>query len=812
MNEVKKEEKKIERYSPAYVEGLNNKQVESRKEDGLVNKVKDYTKKQYFQIVIKNLFTFYNILLFGIGVLLILAKEYLNCFFLVVVFSNTMLGLIQDIRAKNKLDKLTLIDNPKTHVVRNREVKQINVEELVLDDVMLLKNGDQVPCDSVILYGNADLDEAILTGESLPLHKSKGERLLSGSYILSGEVYARVEATGKDNYTNQLQAKTREFKAPKSQLFIQLNRLFKGISLFVILIGALTVLSKGLFDDAFGSWEGFIKNVAPIAGALISMIPSGMYLLISTTLTVGVINLSGKRVLISEMYSIETLARVDTLCIDKTGTITDGNMSVYQVNNLNSELFNDDKLDIIISSYLAALNDDNFTSKALINYFNKKAVYERINSLPFNSNNKYSSAQLEEIGTITIGAYGFVPLYEADEVIENMVKEYSDKGYRVLVVGYSKEPLNNGKSPLNMEPIALIIMQDHIRKNALEIITNFRENNVNVKVISGDNPLTVKEIAKKVGIENADQYISLEGLSCEEVKEAALKYNVFGRVSPEQKEIIVSTLKEQKHTVAMFGDGVNDILAMKASDVGITVGVASKAAKDVSSIILYNNDFSSLPEVINQGRRVINNLQRTCSLFLIKTLFAMVVNVFFLITSLTELKLTYPFEPRNFYGWDVMCVGVAAFFLALEKNEDKLVKGSFLRNIFKNATLNGLLIALEVVLLFLVNSITHSLDAVETRTIAIYFMAIASFVSLAGVSFPFNWYRSIIFSGAIIGTTTMFTLSYISSWNIVGIDKNVSIEKLLIQVTLMVLILVFGVLAGYLIPYYIKKRKGKNND
>lgn len=789
----------VERFFPNFEDGLNYDQVKIRNDQKLNNKIKDDTKKQYLIIILSNIFTFYNILLFTIGIFLLIAnfqEQWSNCFFMVVVITNTTIGLVQDLRSKYKRDKLTIIDTKKVECVRSSKIINIDIDDIVLDDILHLKEGDQVPCDSFILSGSVMVDESILTGESLPIKKVAGAGIMSGSYILSGSVFAKVIAVGKENYANKIQTKTKNYKAPKSQMYLQLNRLFKIISGIVIFVGLLTIISKGLVDSVFSNHESFQKEIAPIAGALISMIPSGMYLLISTTLTVGVINLSGKKVLVQDMYSIETLARCDTLCLDKTGTITDGNMSVYDTIILNNSPFSKDRLNVIISSYLNAVGDSNFTAKAMCEFYGVTNVFGKISALQFSTYNKYSSATLEDVGTITIGAFGYVPINDVNEDVKKIVDEYSSKSYRVLVVGWSKKAIKNNKSPEDMVPVALILIQDRIRENAAEIIGWFINKGVNIKVISGDNPLTVQEIAKKVGISNSDKYISLEGLSIDEVREAAFKYNIFGRVTPEQKEIIIDVLKENKHVVGMFGDGVNDLLALKASNVGITVGSANSAAKDLANIILYNDDFGLLPDVIAQGRRVINNLQRTCSLFLIKTLYAILINIFFLITAAT-IKLTYPFEPAHFYGWDVICIGVAAFFLALEKNNEEIVKGSFLRNIFKAAAINGIVMAVEVMILFLLTNWIDIGYKNEVVTFAVYFMAGGSVISLFGVSYPFDKFRLTVFIMSIIGTAMIFLLSYVSPWNIVKLERSTSFAHIAIIDGIMLLIMMALALGLY---------------
>lgn len=803
----------IERFYPNYEIGLNKDQVRIRVEQKLTNFVKTEKFKQYFKIVISNLFTFYNILLFGIGIFLLVSDfktQITNCFFMIVVLCNTLIGLIQDLRSKFKTDKLSIIDLKQVEGVRSSKIVKINIHDIVLDDILHLKEGDQIPCDSFVLSGEALIDESILTGESMPIKKIAGSSLMSGSYLLSGSLFVKVMAVGKENYANKIQEQTKSYKAPKSQMYLQLNRLFKIISFIVIFVGILTILSKGIVDSAFQNYKNFQREIAPIAGALISMIPSGMYLLISTTLTVGVINLSSKKVLVQDMYSIETLARCDVLCLDKTGTITEGDMLVYETFTLKESPYSFERFKVIMGSYLKATDDDNFTAKALKEYFGLNGAFKKIKALQFSTYNKYSSATLEDVGTITVGAYGFVPIDEKYAEIKEIVEEYSKKSYRVLVVGYSKNEIRNNKSPNKMIPIGIILIQDKIRKNAIDIINWFIKKGVNIKVVSGDNPFTVQEVAKKVGVVGSENYISLEGLSKEEVEKAALKYNIFGRVTPEQKEIIVNTLKENGHTVGMFGDGVNDLLALKASNVGITVGCANKAAKDLANIILYNNDFSSLPDVIAQGRRVINNLQRTCSLFLIKTLFAILVNIFFLITAVTPLKLTYPFEPSHFYGWDVVCIGIAAFFLALEKNNEEIVKGSFLGTIFKAASINGTIMAFEIMLLFLIATLHPSELKGEIVTYAVYFMALGSILALFGVSYPFDGFRLVVFIGSVIATSLIFVLSYISPWNILKINKDVQFSHILIIDGIMI-VLMAALSAGlyYFTEYINKKVKGK---
>ncbi len=753
--------------------GLSIYQVNLRNSQGLNNKSNVKVNRSYLDIIIKNLFTFFNILLVIIGIILLAAGLWTSCVFLIILFANTSIGLIQDIRAKIMVDKLSLTDKTKSKIMREGKIKEIDPDEIVLDDVLILKNDDSIPCDSRILSGQATVNESLITGESIPIKKIAGDYIYSGTYVVSGSLRARVDKVGADNYIQQLQSKSKEYRRPKSQIYAKLNYLFKIISIIVILIGFVVLIEKGIMEDAFSSWEHFVNNIGQIAGSLISMIPSGMYLLASTSLAVGTIALTKKNVLVRDLYSTETLARVDTLCIDKTGTITDGSMSINKIEVIDNKRFPKGKIEACISSILFATQDDNFTAKALEDYLGRKEIFRCKNYIPFDSSIKYTAATLEDVGTIIYGAYGFIDLIN-DKLIKGKIENYSKHGFRVLVVGYSNKDIKNDKIPNKITPIALIIIQDRIRNKAKETINWFIKNNVNIKVISGDNPLTVSNIAEQVGIVNADRYISLEGMELDEVKKIVENYNVFGRVTPEQKEVIIKTLRENKHNVAMFGDGVNDILAMKSADVSISVKSGCRAARDIASLVLTNNDFESLPEIVSQGRRVINNLQRTCSLFLTKTIFSISLNIFFILYSIITLNklnqpVTWPFLTNNFYAWEIITIGIAAFLLALEPNNEKL-EGNFLLNIFKKSIPNGLIISITIMALFIYTYSTKGLDSIDDSiTISVYFISITSFFVLMQTCYKYNFYRILILIGSALTMSLMFIISLYSKFNLLEI-------------------------------------------
>lgn len=789
----------VRRVLTKYDKGLTNYQVNLRKSQGLSNNTQIKVNRTYLDIFLKNFVTFFNILLIAIGVILIAAGKWDSCVFLVILIANISIGLFQDIRAKRMVDKLSLTTKSKVKVVREGRIKFIDSEDIVLDDVLIIGNDEIIPCDGRVLTGTASLNESLLTGESLPVKKIVGDVVYSGTYVTNGDIRIRVEKVGSENYIQQLQAKSKVVKRQKSLIYKQLNYLFKIISIIVIVVGIFMLVEYGYIKDAFSSWNSFVENVAIMAGSLVSMIPSGMYLLASTSLTVGALALMKRKVLVRDLYSVETLARVDTLCIDKTGTITDGTMSVYEIEFLKKNKFNKDKFDIVMSSFLNATKDTNFTSQALVDYFGNKGVYKPKQVIPFDSSLKYSAATLEEVGTIVLGAYGFFNIIEDNEV-KNKIDAYNKQGFRTLLVGFSEKAIINDKIPTKIIPIAVIVIQDHIRDNAKDTIKWFVENDVNIKVISGDNPVTVSKIAGVVGIPNANKYISLENKTFDEIRELVDVYNVFGRVTPEQKEFIVKALREKKHTTAMFGDGVNDILAMKASDVSISVTAGSRAARDIANLVLLNNEFGSLPDIVGQGRRVINNLQRTCSLFLTKTIFSISLNIFFLLFGLFSRNsstgpILWPFSTNHFYVWELITIGTSSFFLALEPNNERL-KGHFLMNIFKKALPSGIIMGCGIVFMFLYSFFTKDLngnnfnDLIE---VSVYYISIASMFVLIQTCYKFNKYRLLVLVYAAVMIALMFLMSIYSDFNLLKLQRvihDLNFVTLLIVVLIVSLILI----------------------
>ncbi len=815
IKKFKKEKVKeeIKRYNPKYTQGLSSYQVEKREVDGLINKTKIRISGTYLKIVCKNVFTFFNLLLIALGAILISFGHWTSTVFLLILIFNLAIGLIQDIRAKIAVDKLSLVEKDKIIVIRDGREKEIHSDDIVLDDIILCKKDTKIPCDSIVIKGEGSVNESLLTGESLPTKKILNSDLYSGTYVVNGSFYARVDKVGEENYISKLQLKTKEFKKPLSKMFVQLNRLFRVLGILVIVIGLLDLTEFGILgilnnDPGIENvFDWLIKNdiVLKLSGSLISMIPSGMYLLTSVTLTVGVIALTRERVLVKDMYSQETLARVDTLCIDKTGTITDGSMSVFNY-KLFTKNMSHDRFEALIASYCNKLGKDNETSEALLQYFKSKKIFKAENYIPFSSVYKYSAAELEDNGTLIIGAYNFFPL-KNNKDIKYYIEENSKAGFRTIVVGLSKGKIVNNKLPNDIEAIAVILLQDHIREEAKKSIKWFNENDVDIKVISGDNPLTVLKIAEATGIKNTDKYISLEGMNEEEVKEVALKYTIFGRVSPEQKEIIIKSLRDHNHTVAMVGDGINDVLSLKSADVSIALESGSKATRDIANLVLLNNDFTKLPDVVFQGRRVINNLQRTCSLFLSKTVFAILVNIFFLINAIytsfgSSNAMLWPFAPNNFYCWEFCTIGISAFFLALEPNKN-IIKGNFLTNIIKKALPHGILMGLSIATFYLVSFLGQShFSSIEMANIATLFISVASFLPLISSSVPVNKYRLCVLIGALILVASIYTWSIFGiNWLLINGSNSAAPRYFTTEEIVTTLILLGGYFGGYLLYF-----------
>lgn len=772
----------IERFLPDVSQGLTSEQVSLRKEQELTNKEKSKTGKTTWQIIYTNVFTYFNMLLLAIGIVLIVFGSYTQAFFLVIAFANTLIGIIQEMKAKKTLEKLKLVTDATCEVIRDSKPSAIKTTELVLDDIYRIKSGEQVPTDSILVDGNVEVNESLLTGESLPIKKQPGDKIYAGSYIVSGSSLCRADKIGDYNYISGIQNKAKEVNKPKSELVRSLNSVIKVIGLIIIPLGILTFITQWMkFDYIQDWWERASETISKTAGSMVGMIPSGMYLLTSIALANSVIELSKKNAMVQDLYSIEMLARVDSLCLDKTGTLTDGTMRVDEVVKIDNSY----DLENLIGSYLNAFSDTNQTSIALSQRFPLKNTYRIIDTIPFSSARKYSVVEFKNLGTFLLGAPEY--LYKGrDKTILEYISSKQSSGYRVVMLCKSENPIQNGTIKGRFTPVTIFTLEDHIRPEAPNTIQWFNDNGVNIKIISGDNLLIASEIAKKCGVPNAEKCISLEGLSNREVSQIVNEYSVFGRVTPEQKALIIKELKNQGHTVGMTGDGVNDILAMKTADCSVAMANGSSAARNVAHLVLLDSNFASMPLAVQEGRRCINNVQRSSALYLMKTIFTVVFTIIVLLTFLNGSGhgLAYPFSSNNLLIMESVCIGLTSIFLALQKN-DQPISGHFLKNTFLRAVPAAICLIVAISINYILRysgdflELTGMIDeelaftTFNSITMTIISLAMAYICFMPLTPIRKHWYRAMMFSTTFALTMfAIFVLPFIPTFT--GEGNNLS--------------------------------------
>ncbi len=716
------------------VRGLCSAEVEKRTAEGKVNISKVKAGKSYGKIVLSNLVTYFNLIYALVTLILISFGSFSNLTYLTVVIPNVLIAIIQEWRAKATVEKLSVTTDPRATVVRDGREVDVKSTEIVLGDLMRLEMGRQVLSDAVVTEGLCEANESMLTGESVPVKKQPGDRVLAGSFIVSGVAYAEVDRVGNDNYVTSLEKSAKSFKAPASNLFRDLNRIIKVIGWFIIPFSVVLFISN-LFayasdSFAFGSYEHIKLVVEKVCGSVVGMIPAGMYLLVTLALSLSVITLGRKRTLVQDMYSIEMLASADVVCLDKTGTITDGTMEVVDVIPLGGVSVSE------IEGIMEYVNGEdegiNATSRALLSRFGSKrgTVLDRV---PFSSARKYSAAHVSEVGCFAVGAPHFVPCDICDEC-EKIIEEHAALGERVLVLAKMDNTESRG------EALALIAIADRIRPSAEQTIAGFQDNDVTVKVISGDHAATVSAIAKRVGIKNADKYISCENVSDDELRAAVDDYAVFGRVTPEQKVLLVKALKAKGHTVAMTGDGVNDTLALKESNCAIAMAEGSEVARKVSQIVLLDSDFSTLPDVVKEGRRCINNVRQSASLFIMKTIFTILVTFFAIVTV-----SGYPFTPSKFAYLELFVIGIASFALALEPNEER-IKGSFIGHVLTKSIPSAMAMFFPTLAILIVSK-TGAVNVGVCDSVAMCAVILIGYINLVYVCRPFTKWRAFVAGG-----------------------------------------------------------------
>ena len=740
--------------------GLTDEQVNARIAEGKVNADENPNTRTYKQIVRENTLTFFNFLNLVLLVLVLLVGSYKNAFFVCIIIINTLIGIAQEIRAKKTIDKLAILTARKSVVIREGQKWTVPTEELVLDDVVCLKTGDQVPADARILEGSLEVNESLLTGESDNLPKNEGDELFSGSFVTSGEACCQIIHVGKDNYAAQITSEAKEFKRHNSELKNSLNAILKVISIIIVPLGALL-----FYKQYYIVGDTFRDSVVSMVAGVLGMIPEGLVLLTSVALTLGALVLANKKTLVQELYCIETLARVDTLCLDKTGTITEGTMCVERVEpyvstgrvetaatesepaespEAEAQVQTDsafmEEIDVIMGNMMYVLKDQNATIDALRKRFPAKQDMTLEHVIPFSSDRKYSGAVFEEKGTYLMGAAQFL-FPENNEELTEKCQAYAEEGLRVLVLAHSSQNAEGTELPEGLEPLALMLLTDVIREEAPDTLAFFDSQEVDLKVISGDDPVTVAAIARRAGLKNADSYVDATTLTTEEaLQDAVAQYSVFGRVTPQQKKAMVQALQAQGHTVAMTGDGVNDVLALKEADCSIAMAQGSDAAKNIANVVLLDSNFASMPHIVNQGRRVVNNIRTAASMFLIKTMFSVMLSLLTIFFG-----NAYPFEPIQMSLISACAVGIPTFLLAQENNYEK-IDHTFLRHVFINAFPAAITITFCVFAVMLVcQNVYHSMAMLNTACVLVTgwnYMA-----ALKTVYAPLNTYRKVIIYG-----------------------------------------------------------------
>ena len=726
--------------------GLTSQEVIDRKQQGLGNDFQEDVSKSTTDIVKDNVLTLFNFLNLAIGVCLALVGAYSNMVFLAIIAVNIAIGIYQEIHARNMVAKLTIVSKGQTTVIRDSHEHRMDASELVMDDIVKLQAGEQIPTDLTLVSGKVEVNEALLTGESDLIEKTLNDELLSGSFVSSGQCYARVIRVGQDNYATKIATQAKVHKPIQSELVNAIKKVSKFTSFIIIPLGIILFL-EGMFIR-----QSDIKTaVVSSAAALLGMLPKGLVLLISISLATAVTKLAKKRILVQDMYAVETLAHVDTLCLDKTGTITEGKMTVQQVTPFSET--STAQLETIMGNYLANTTDNNITMQAIRHYYPEKQTFTHQDTLAFSSERKWGAVSFKEEGTYFLGApERLLGTREANEM--PLIQKAQENGHRVLVLGHSDESLilENITALPSINCLAVIEIDDPIRKDANKTLAYLHAEGVDLKVISGDNPVTVSNIARRAELPHYDQYIDLSATTTEaEVREAAHEFTVFGRVTPQQKQILVQEFKAAGRVVAMTGDGVNDVLALREADCSIAMAEGDPATRQIANLVLLDSDFTSLPEVLFEGRRVVNNVTKVASIFFIKTIYSFFLSILCAITA-----VAFPFVPIQITLLDLAIEGYPSFFLSFEENK-KQVKGKFLPTVIRHALPNALLVVMNVVIVYMLGK-NQGWSELETTTLMYYLLMGVSVIAVIKACLPFNPLRVFL---AVTTTVGVYTAAYL---------------------------------------------------
>lgn len=709
-------------------QGLTQAEVEARIADGQVNAIQDSSNRSVKDIVMGNTLTFFNFINVVLLALVLSVRSYKNMLFIFIIIANTLIGIFQEIKAKITLDKLKILTVSHVDVIRDGVKKSVTVSELVKDDVILLKSGGQIPADGVILDGEVDVNESLLTGESDSIHKTCGSKVLSGSFVTSGKAMCLLTEVGHDCYMEKLSSEAKQFKRYKTELQRNLDTILKFISIIIVPLGII-LFAKQYWISGSTYEQAALDTVAAVLG----MIPEGLVLLTSVALALGAVRLARRSTLVRELFCIETLARVDTLCLDKTGTITEGHLCVQGEESVKEDV----DLEQLMGRMVGALGDENETFQALRQHYKRNQSANTKFVLPFSSERKFSGVVFEGEGTYLMGAYQFI-FPQADPAVLEKIAEYASQGLRVLTVAHSPNEMTDYTLAEGFEIVGFVFMTDVVRKNAPDILGYFEEQGVDLKVISGDDPVTVAAIAARAGLKDADKYIDATTIHTdEEMEDAILKYSVFGRVTPKQKQQMVRLLKQNGRTVAMTGDGVNDVLALKDADVSIAMASGSEAAKNTANLVLLNSDFASLPHIVNEGRRVINNIKAAASMFLIKTGFSVLTALLTIIVG-----QNYPFQPIQLSVINGCAVAIPTMLLQLEPSFQKVNK-HFFREVLRMSMPAAITITAMITI---INNIGHSIGTPREMlsTVCVLATGWVYLITLRQVYSPMTGYRKFV--------------------------------------------------------------------
>ena len=734
-------EENVQRYNPKYTEGLSYEQVNKRKEENLVNIDITVPTKSIKTIIFKNFFTIFNLINFILALAIFLVGEYKNMLFIMLIVINTAISTIQEIHSKKVIDKLALLSTTKVKCIRNKKEEDIDIDEIVLDDVLKFEIGNQIVVDCIILQGEIEVNESFITGESEPVVKKAGDMIMSGSFVVSGKCFGKVEHIKENNFTSKIANETKYIKQAKSEIMTSLNKIIKIVSVIIIPLGGILFFRELNLDG------GILKDaVVHTVAACVGMIPEGLILLTSTVLAVSVIRLSRYNVLVQELFCIETLARVDTLCLDKTGTITEGKMEVNKIVPIN---ISKDQMEEILANFVLNSEDTNATIDAIRQKYNKaKDNWKVAKKIAFSSSKKWSGIEFENKGSFIIGA--------PEIIIKDNLNECNEyaKDYRVVVLAHSNNKFYEKEMPKDIQVLGFILISDKIRENAIKTLEYFKKQGVDILILSGDSPITVSRIAQRVGIEGFDKYVDCSTLNDEkEVEEAVKKYKIFARVTPIQKKQIVMYLKKMGHTVAMTGDGVNDIIALKESDCSIAMAEGSDAARSVSQLVLLDSNFESMPKIVAEGRRTINNLERSATLFLSKTIYSVILAILFIL-----IHKAYPFMPIQLSLMSLVCIGIPSFVLALEPNKSR-VKGKFIENVISKVIPASLNVIFSIIMVCIIDE-KLSFPAEIYSTICVILTVLTGFMLIIKISIPFNVLRTVLLASLIgIFVTISITLN-----------------------------------------------------